>query len=333
MFQELPDQWLPVLPSSRLPQGRPEAVTLDGVPLALFRGPGGSIGAVLDRCPHRSVRLSKGSCVNGQLTCPFHGWRFGTDGSCQGVPLQPDANRSLLGVAAAPALERGGLVWVYTRLGEAAPPPLPELPEALEDPQITRRDWMEDWATHWTRAMENMLDIPHLPFVHRRTIGADLARQDLMQQAVEYELEEDELGFRLAWSIGGQRDNGHLRRTRPNGMVLTVVTPVGELRQHVYCVPLEPGRTRMLLVSTSRRPWWARLIPTTIFEGFEDRILLEDQAVVESAPPGSVLEGGQAERSVASDRPTLRFRRYYRSLQRGAGHLAAEAAREPEAAG
>jgi len=32
--------------------------------------------AMLDRCPHRDVALSRGTVVDGTLTCPGHFWRF-----------------------------------------------------------------------------------------------------------------------------------------------------------------------------------------------------------------------------------------------------------------
>jgi len=38
--------------------------------------PGGGFVALLDRCPHRDVELSRGLVKDGMLTCPGHFWRF-----------------------------------------------------------------------------------------------------------------------------------------------------------------------------------------------------------------------------------------------------------------
>jgi nitrite reductase/ring-hydroxylating ferredoxin subunit len=38
--------------------------------------PGGEFAAMLDRCPHRNIPLSRGLVNDGILTCPGHFWRF-----------------------------------------------------------------------------------------------------------------------------------------------------------------------------------------------------------------------------------------------------------------
>lgn len=317
-FEELPQQWLPATFSQKVQGSRPVAVTLASVPLVVFRASDGQVGALVDRCPHRGVRLSDGQVGPHGLRCPFHGWSFGSDGGCAHVPLNPGARRDLLGATAFPVVERGGLIWVWTgdpALG--APPDLPALPEALEAPGWSRRELSQPWDAHWTRAMENMLDIPHLPYVHAATIGGALRRKpDLDQMGLDIQIHDQPYGFDLTWAFGADADNSRVEWRRPCGMVLALHTPVGELRQHIFCVPAAPGQTTMLLVSAARRPWWARLLPVTLFHGFEDRILREDQHVVETSPPGSVLDPAvaSAERSVATDKPTLRFRAWLRSL-------------------
>jgi nitrite reductase/ring-hydroxylating ferredoxin subunit len=45
--------------------------------------------AMLDRCPHRDIRLSGGVVRDGLLTCPGHFWRFDlTDGHRTDEPAQ-----------------------------------------------------------------------------------------------------------------------------------------------------------------------------------------------------------------------------------------------------
>jgi nitrite reductase/ring-hydroxylating ferredoxin subunit len=40
-----------------------------------------------DRCPHRLVPLSEGRIAeDGLLECPYHGWAFKGDGSCDRIP-------------------------------------------------------------------------------------------------------------------------------------------------------------------------------------------------------------------------------------------------------
>jgi vanillate O-demethylase monooxygenase subunit len=101
------DHWHPVLPSRQL-RRQPVGVRLAGRDLVLFRRDAHAIGALTDQCPHRRMRLSKGSVQQGRLQCPYHGWSFDTTGhgACPGTPrLQVQA-------AAYEAREAYGAVWV-----------------------------------------------------------------------------------------------------------------------------------------------------------------------------------------------------------------------------
>ncbi len=64
---------------------RPLAVTIDGVPLVIFRAEG-ALHCLTDRCPHRSAPLSGGAVVAGAIECPYHGWRFEGSGRCIAMP-------------------------------------------------------------------------------------------------------------------------------------------------------------------------------------------------------------------------------------------------------
>ena len=60
---------------------RPLARTVLDLPLVLFRDRHGAPAALLDRCPHRNVPLSAGRCLDGEIECGYHGWRFATAGT------------------------------------------------------------------------------------------------------------------------------------------------------------------------------------------------------------------------------------------------------------
>ena len=46
--------------------------------------------AAVDRCPHRSTRLSVGWIEPGSIRCAYHGWRYSTAGECVEIPATPD---------------------------------------------------------------------------------------------------------------------------------------------------------------------------------------------------------------------------------------------------
>ncbi len=59
-----------------------------GEDFALFKTPRGRYGLVPEACPHRRASLAYGVVEADGLRCPYHGWMFGTDGSCLDQPAE-----------------------------------------------------------------------------------------------------------------------------------------------------------------------------------------------------------------------------------------------------
>jgi phenylpropionate dioxygenase-like ring-hydroxylating dioxygenase large terminal subunit len=312
LFDGFAKVWTPLVEASRIGMA-PVRMELAGEGLAIFRGEGGRIGVLVDRCPHRGVKLSLGRVGgDGCLECPFHGWRFAPDGSNRHVPLNPDAKRDLLGATAVPVRIIGDMVWVYTAAGREAPVE-PLAPDGLTAKGIARTYVSRDWACHWTRAMENMLDSPHLPFVHRKTIGRSLRKRMTLQSRMEIRWEDTEWGGRSRALLDGRDGGGVLEFFKPNMMALNIPIPGRHFRIHALVVPGAEGRTRLTVVAS--RDFLRSGFFDTIFRGSSAKIADEDKAVVESSPPGEIAAVG-AERSVATDRATLQFRKYYHEVLR-----------------
>jgi phenylpropionate dioxygenase-like ring-hydroxylating dioxygenase large terminal subunit len=313
MFEGFARVWSPLVLTRKLGR-RPLRLILAGEAVVLFRGLDGAVGALIDRCPHRGVALSLGRVGDdGCLECPFHGWRFDTTGANRKVPLNPDAKRDLLGASALPVREVGDMIWVYTAPGAAAPTE-PVAPDGLTAPGLLRTYLERDWACHWTRAMENMLDSPHLPFVHRRTIGQAYRRRMTETSAMEIDWEDTAYGGRSKAVLDGVETGAWLEFYRPNIMALTIPIPGRHLRIHALVSPTESGRTRLTVVGSRD---FARLgLLDPLFSWLNGRIADEDQAVVESSGPDEAPPPG-AEPSVRTDRATLQFRKYYYETLRG----------------
>lgn len=70
------NEWLPVAFSDEV-KGLYETNLLGKDILIIRKGEG--FVALSNRCPHRLAKLSKGKLVNGEIECPYHGWRFDTE--------------------------------------------------------------------------------------------------------------------------------------------------------------------------------------------------------------------------------------------------------------
>lgn len=131
--------WWPVALSHQL-RNAPLACQLLGLPLVLFRDEGGRAAVLPDRCPHRFAPLSAGKVRDGQIECPYHGWRFAADGRCTRVPgtEQAACNKPLLD--SVQSCEAHGLVWV------SPGPERPQAPPVAPAPQQQNLDtfWITD---------------------------------------------------------------------------------------------------------------------------------------------------------------------------------------------
>jgi 3-phenylpropionate/trans-cinnamate dioxygenase ferredoxin component len=74
--------YVPVIPSSELPDGVSVSIERDGRGIVLYRE-NGALFALEDRCSHAGAKLSGGKVCDGVIICPLHGARFSmADGRC-----------------------------------------------------------------------------------------------------------------------------------------------------------------------------------------------------------------------------------------------------------
>lgn len=167
-YRALHDCWHVVARGTDVPAGAPFAVRLLGRDLVLWRGAGG-IHAWDDYCGHRGARLSLGCVREGQIECPYHGWRYAETGECISVPALPAQQPPQHGlVRTHRAVERYGLVWVC--LGQ----PRDDVPAFHCWDDVNYRKVFAGpyrYRANALRSVENFLDPAHFPFVHAGVNG------------------------------------------------------------------------------------------------------------------------------------------------------------------
>ena len=85
--------WHAVMPLSHLQDG-PKPFTLLGENIVLFLDEHNQPASLKDRCCHRTAKLSKGWCKNGNLQCGYHGWVYNRTGRVIEIP-QYGADREI----------------------------------------------------------------------------------------------------------------------------------------------------------------------------------------------------------------------------------------------
>jgi phenylpropionate dioxygenase-like ring-hydroxylating dioxygenase large terminal subunit len=91
----LRDIWYFAALSGDLKPGKLQRYEVLGEPILLGRTRAGAVYALRDVCPHRAAPLSAGRLVadaqgEALVECPYHGWRFRTDGVCAAIPSLVD---------------------------------------------------------------------------------------------------------------------------------------------------------------------------------------------------------------------------------------------------
>lgn len=162
------NQWYVVLESNEVKAGKLLGVKRLGKSLVFYRETDGSIVCMEDKCSHRGVKLSIGKLNDNCVMCPFHGFEFNSQGECIKIPANGKDSKvsKRFNVKTYPTYETNDFIFIYN--GEETET-VPEYFTDLE--QMTYKTSRNLWETHYSRAIENQLDVVHVPFVHKKTIG------------------------------------------------------------------------------------------------------------------------------------------------------------------
>jgi phenylpropionate dioxygenase-like ring-hydroxylating dioxygenase large terminal subunit len=164
------NQWYIILESKELIRNKPVKIKRLNEYLALWRDANGYACCIADKCCHRGVSLSGGKIREGNIECPFHGFRFDKEGKVRVIPAigknQPVP--AAMKVKAYKTFEAYGFIWIWYGDDDKITQE-PFFFRELE--QFSYTSFKDNWKVHYSRAIENQLDVVHLPFVHKTTIG------------------------------------------------------------------------------------------------------------------------------------------------------------------
>ena len=203
------NQWYGILDSKEVKSKKPIGVTRMGEKLVFWRSENGDINCIFDKCCHRGASLSAGTVIHDKMTCPFHGFAYDSSGKVTLIPANgknsPVPERYK--VQSYKVKEKYGLIWLWYGEDKADLPEIPFFKELRED--FTYGGFSEMWPVHYTRAIENQLDVVHLPFVHASSIGR--GNKTLVNGPVVKW--KDEL---MTFYVNNVVDDGETRPLKPN---------------------------------------------------------------------------------------------------------------------
>ena len=158
--------WIPALLSWELESdAAPTRTRLLGEDLIAFRDTSGRVGVLDEYCPHRLTSLWLGRNEQDGIRCIFHGWKYDVTGRCVDQMNEPEPFADKVKVKSYPAVEHGGVVWVYMGPADRRPP-LPDY-EWTRLPDDHRDVTKVVEECNWLQALEGGIDTSHAPILHR----------------------------------------------------------------------------------------------------------------------------------------------------------------------
>ena len=257
----LHDIWYFAALAGDLKAGKLQRYEILGEPILLGRDRAGKVYALKDICPHRAAPLSAGKLTREadgaeSVECPYHGWRFKTDGACAAIPSLVDDQAmdvSRIRVRNYPAVESQGLVFVWISsdprfTGEPTEPP-PVFPGVVGGgPKLVDR---MDFDSHIDHAVVGLMDPAHGPYVHQQwwwrsaksqhekakkfeplEQGFAMVRHEPSKNSRAYAILGGEPLTEITFRIPGMRWE-HVTVGQRQVLSLTCLTPINEIKTKI----------------------------------------------------------------------------------------------------
>lgn len=321
--------WYPVCIDNELTD-KPIRVRILKHDFVAFRDKNGKAAVLSDTCVHRGGSLAGGKCKeDGTVQCPYHGWRFNSEGVCTRIPslginakIPPRAR-----VDAYPVKEQYGLVFAFLGdLPEAERPPIMPI-EEYDQPGWRATIVAFDVDYNYERSIENGLDPAHNEYVHP-THGYQGEREE------EYKVNELEPYKNNPWGWGFMHTfdapplkNWLMKRFRPVGGKMQAGSGTygpnhmwtyihfserSYMHQYMFEAPQEETKTRVFLVNlrnvgVTKYEWLNRFIDRKVNER-NMFIAKQDIVVVNKLQPVLTPPSRTKELLMPHDRVVLQYR-------------------------
>ncbi|WP_211268561.1 Rieske 2Fe-2S domain-containing protein [Actinoplanes subtropicus] len=242
----VPDGWYALLRSRELGPGKVVSLHYLGRALIAFRGSDGRAAVRDAYCPHYGAHLGVGGkVVDGRVECPFHGWRFGADGSCTHAPFAARTPKVTIG--GLEVREHSGLIFGYAGTGAPAWE-VPEIPETISRAYAAPIDDVCRARIHVQEMRENIVDESHFHHIHGQS---EPPVQDLRTDGPFAEVRGRFRRRVLGWDLDNTFD---VFMYGPGVMAVRVEGPVLSLTAVALTTPVDDRTSEMRMLYYVRKP-------------------------------------------------------------------------------
>lgn len=317
------NQWYVVLNSKQLKVNKPIGVRRLGKELVFWRDDRNQINCIIDKCCHRGASLSRGKIVEDNIQCPFHGFEYDSNGKVNHIPAngRDAVVASNYKVDSYRVEEAYDFIWLWNSEEKDSAPEIPFFEDLKQG--FSYGEFSEIWPVHYTRAIENQLDVVHLPFVHRTTIGKGNKtlvngpvvewNENLMTFYVKNEEDHGQIperpsdieAYKQLFSLQFQIPNIWQNRISDKARVFAAFVPIDEENTQIYLRFYQAFATM---------PGIKQIV--NVFSSFSNKIILHQDrdVVLTQTPIKSELKMG--ENLIQGDLPIIEYRKRRELLKR-----------------
>lgn len=322
------NQWYVILDSKEVSAKKPLKIKRLNQTLTVWRDAEGKVCCIEDRCSHRGASLSCGKIVDGKLECPFHGFQFAGDGKVKLIPANgknakiPESQF----VKSYETFEKHGLIWLWWGDNDKKTTEPFFFPELTD---MTYATFVDHWKSHYSRCIENQLDVVHLPFVHKTTIGAGnktlvngpvvVREKEMITFYVDNRLDDGKTEPLKPDEIPDYEKLFHLQFHYPN-IWQNIISD--KMRIFAAFVPVDEENTLIYLRNYQKFITIPILkdIVNTLTKLTNIVILRQDKRVVVTQLPVTT-ESDPNERLIMGDKPIIEYRKHRDELRSQSGKI------------
>jgi len=330
--------WYPAEESRNLAD-RPLKVQMLGLWFVLWRDSNGKARCVHNTCTHRGGSLGDGKVVGDCIQCPYHGWKFNGEGTCERIPsLGPTATvPGRAHIDAYPVEERYGLVFVF--LGDL---PADERPTIMPNDEWGQPGWRSlsmryRWQANYVRLVENQSDPSHIEYVHA---GFGMAGKSTNYEVPKINVQETDWGAgAMVVFYSPELPDPEMRKLQPEGRnesgsgyhgaastwTRVNFSATSAMHIYLYAVPRDELDLEIFLVMQRNC-----MLEEKFDENFLKRMgvaVEEDRVVVEKLDPAIPARDAGGEFVVPADDLILSYRHRLRDWEGRGWRLDADALR------
>ena len=246
------NQWYAVLDSKEIKRNKLIGVTRMAEKLVFWRDDDNEVHCIYDKCCHRGASLSMGKLMDHHVQCPFHGFEYDSKGKVTYIPANGKQSKvpDHFKVNSYLVREAYGFIWLWYSDERLNAPEIPFFEDLKKG--FSYGGFSETWNVHYTRAIENQLDVVHLPFVHKTTIGRGDNKlvngpvvkwtDNLMTFYVKNEKDNGQapekpneiIDFERLFSLQFQMPNTWQNRISDTVRILAAFTPIDDENTKIY---------------------------------------------------------------------------------------------------